>query len=762
MRRPVVWVSLAFTVGIGAAFALHPPLEGVLVAGLGVALGGVPVLLSRPLARSLTILLLVGCAGAGLALIHRAPPGPWDAASLMGRHATFTGLVAARLGPQRFVLAVEAAEGFPQVRGGRLLVAARSRLALEVGDRVRVVGRVHPLRGPRNPGEPEPEAWAARLRVRARLVAERVEGLERGAGFRLLRWAAVARQRLQETYRQALPEPYGAVLSGLVLGTEVEDEGLVRAFRDAGLSHVLVASGAQLAVVGGMLHFLLRGTPRWFRALTVLAGVLAFALVAGWEPSMARAAGMSVVAVAAELVRREPDALTGLGWAVLVLLAANPSLALDVGFQLSVAATWGLVTLAPSLAQRLAPLPASVRNLVGATLGAQLAVLPLLLWHFGRVPLLAPVTNLLVLPAVGVLVPAGLAVGILGAVWPPLGWLSGAVVEPLVAFVVSVARATSRLPGIVTAIPGPPVWTVALGVALLLVVVRSLQAPVRRETVVAGLAVFLAGGMAVQAFQDLRPDPHLRVVFLDVGGGDSIVVRGPGGRTLVVDGGPNGRALVRFLEREGVRRIEGVVLSHPHADHVAGLLPLLENFAVSAVVDAGYPHPAPPYQAFLRAVRRRGIAYRRARRGMTVRISEDVVARVLWPEDRFIGGRSPVNENSVVIRLRYRERSVLLPGDVEENAEAALVRSGEDLRADVLKIPHQGSRTSSTEEFLREVAPRIAVLSVGARNPFGHPHPQILRRYARLGVRVYRTDEEGAVTVITDGRRLWVETMRSR
>ncbi|MDR7416880.1 MAG: DNA internalization-related competence protein ComEC/Rec2 [Armatimonadota bacterium] len=761
MRRPLVWVSLAFAVGIGAAFVLGPPLEGVLVAGLGVALGGIPFFLSRPLLRSLAVLLLVGCAGAGLALLQRAPPGPWDAASLVGRRVGLVGLVAARPGPGRFVLAVEAAKGHPQVRGGRLLVRARSLPALEVGDRVRVVGEVDSLRGPRNPGEPEPEAWAARLRVRARLAADRVEVLRPGAGFRLLRWASLTRTRLREIYRQALPEPYGSVLSSLVLGTEVEDEGLLRAFREAGLSHVLVASGAQLAVVGGVLHFLLRRTPRWFRASAVLAGVLGFALVAGWEPSMARAAGMSAVAVAAQLLRRDPDALTGLGWAVLVLLAANPALILDVGFQLSVAATWGLVILAPPLAQRLIPLPRPLRNLVGATVGAQLAVLPLLLWHFGRIPLLAPVTNLVALPAVGVLVPAGLAAGILGAVWPPMGWLTAAFMEPLVAFVVSVARAASQLPGATIAFPASSGWAVALGLALL-IAARAFRTLPRMETVAAGCAVGLAGCMALQAFQDLRPDPRLRVVFLDVGSGDSIVVRDPWGRTLVVDGGPDGRPLVRFLEREGVRRVEVVVLSHPHADHVAGLLPLLENFAVSAVVDAGYPHPAPPYQAFLRAVRKRGISYRRARRGMTVRISEDVVVRVLWPEDRFIGGRSPANENSVVIRLRYGERSVLLPGDVEGNAEAALVRSGEDLRADVLKVPHQGSRTSSTEEFLREVAPRFAVLSVGARNPFGHPHPQVLRRYAGLGVRVYRTDEDGAVTVITDGRRLWVETTRSR
>lgn len=753
VRRPLAWCGVALLGGIAAGTLGQPP---PVAAGLGVlaVLVVVPLALATAV-RRWAVLGLVAATGTSLYLAATAPAPPDDAASLAGRDGTLEGLVVAVRDRGRFVLAVERSPEFPGIRRGRLEVRSSSGPEVEVGDRVRVRGRVRPLPEPRNPGDPTPAQRAARWRVGGLLFAEHVAVTSRAAGLPVLRAAARAREALRRSYQGVLPPPLGAVLSALVLGTDVDDEALVRAFRDAGLSHVLVASGAQLAMVASALYFLLRRARPWVRGSATLAGILAFALLSGWEPSMVRALVMASLVVGAAVLRREADPTTALALAAVVLLVINPLMVEDVGWQLSFAATWGLIALAPPIAQRLGGLPRSARQLLSATIGAQVAVLPLLVWHFGRISLLALPANLLALPAVGLVVPLGLALGLLGVVWTPLAWPLVPVVELLCRLVVLVAEVCASLPVGVLPFPAPPWWAIPATFLVLGAGVRVLG----RVRPAVWIALLVAGCTAWSSF----PGPaRLRVTFLDVGQGDSVVVRTPRGRTVVIDGGPDGWATARFLHREGVGRIDLLVLSHAHADHVAGLLPLLENFAVGGVLDVGYPHPTPPYRAFLTTVAARGIPYHRARRGVEVTLEEGVGARVLWPEDQFIAGRSGVNENSAVLRLVHREIAFLFPGDVEENAEAALVSSGEVLRADVLKIPHQGSRTSSTEPFLREVRPRIAILSVGRWNRFGHPHAHTLRRYELWGVRIYRTDRDGAVTVASDGRTLWVQTMRRR
>jgi competence protein ComEC len=294
----------------------------------------------------------------------------------------------------------------------------------------------------------------------------------------------------------------------------------------------------------------------------------------------------------------------------------------------------------------------------------------------------------------------------------------------------------------------------------LLVAGRLLRGGVERPQrllVVAAIAVTIAVWLTALPERDAT----LEVTFLDVGQGDAIWVRAPTGRTMLIDGGPDGRRVVSFLRRK-TRRIDLVVLSHPHADHVGGVVSVLQNFDVGAVLDSGYPHPTPVYRDFLREVALRGIPYRRARSGMVVELGSDVSAHVLWPREPFVEGRSAPNENSVVIRLVYGEVAFLFTGDVEQVAEGMLAEMGEAIRSRVLKVPHQGSRTSSSEAFLDAVRPEIAVLSVGRGNQYGHPHAEVLARYARRGVALYRTDRDGAVAMTSDGRNLWVRKMHRR
>lgn len=752
VRRALLWTCLSFLAGIATGLrtdlALSPVLGIAALLGLACfwAAGRTGLVAAAVLACAFATGLASGASA-------RRPPGADELAGFVGQVVEAEGL--ATSGGSRFVLEAHRVLIPPGARASRVLVRGNTPVA--VGDRVRVRGRVLPLPQARNPGEPDPSRFLYRDRVRAVLKAERVAVLEASRGFPLLRAAARVRTALQAVYRRALLPPLDAMLAGVVLGIPVPDRELREAFRQSGLVHLLVASGAQLSAVATAAYLVLRRCRRTLRGIGSLLAVLWFAVVAGWEPSMARAAVMATVAVAAGMLRREPDPATLLAVAAAALAASNPLLLWDVGFQLSFAATGALVFVAPALQSLLRFGPAWVREGVAAATACQLLLFPLLLWHFKQLHPWAVVANLLALPASSFVVPVGLLGGLVGLVWIPLAvpilWSAGAGC----AYLVWVARTVSALPGATAHVAYPELLATVLGVWALLGV-ACYRGRLRLPHAALGAAAALAVAVWVRA---LAPPRYAEVVFLDVGQGDAVVARGPEGHYVVLDGGPEPQPLLRYLASLG-GRVDVALLSHAHADHVVGLTHVLRKFGAGVVLDSGYPHPTPAYADFLRTVRERSIPYRVARRGIRVELGREGTLEVLWPPASLWEGPSGVNENSLVVLLRWGQVRFLFPGDVEAGAEGALVASGQDLRAHVLKVPHQGSRTSSSEAFLRAVAPQVAVLSVGTGNPYGHPHREVLARYARHGISLYRTDRDGAVVVRTDGRALWVQITRSR
>jgi competence protein ComEC len=280
------------------------------------------------------------------------------------------------------------------------------------------------------------------------------------------------------------------------------------------------------------------------------------------------------------------------------------------------------------------------------------------------------------------------------------------------------------------------------------------------------VAVLLWGRIA-----DARGPARLTLTMIDVGQGDALLVRGPSGQTMLVDGGgeidgrPTGydvgaRRLVPALRRRGVRRVDLVMLSHPHEDHVGGLVAVLQNFSVGLVLDTGVPHPGPSYVQLLRLIEARRVPYRLARRGMQVDLGDGLALKILHPrEPLFQGTSSDANLNSIVARLTFGRVAVLLTGDAEGAAETQLLDLGDDMRSLILKVAHHGSRTGTTPALLEAVRPAVALISVGAMNPFGHPDAEVIERLEDAGAAVYRTDLHGAVTVITDGVRVQIRTV---
>lgn len=256
----------------------------------------------------------------------------------------------------------------------------------------------------------------------------------------------------------------------------------------------------------------------------------------------------------------------------------------------------------------------------------------------------------------------------------------------------------------------------------------------------------------------------LKVIFFDVGQGDSALILFPRGGNILIDGGEKGqgkRVILPYLRKRGIRKLDTVILTHAHSDHVGGLIEILKNLQVELVVDSGYPHTTDIYMEFLELVEEKNIPYKMVRRGQKLTGYTGAEIEFLNPPRPFHEGRgSDINNSSVVVKLTYGEVQFLFCADIEEEIEKDLLNSyGSKLRSSVLKVPHHGSKTSSSLEFIVEVNPDIAVISVGRNNRFGHPDSANIMKYKRTGVRIYRTDINGAITISTDGKSVRESTM---
>lgn len=260
----------------------------------------------------------------------------------------------------------------------------------------------------------------------------------------------------------------------------------------------------------------------------------------------------------------------------------------------------------------------------------------------------------------------------------------------------------------------------------------------------------------------LDPTRTVRVDYLDVGQGDAVLLRSYNGKTVLIDtGGPKARGkLKRALKAEGVTRIDALILTHPHADHIGNATAVLKAFEVGIVYDPGYPHTSATYRKVLELIQQKAVRYKKARAGMRIKLADDVELQILSPGESWIhSDRSVLNCTSVVTRLSYGKVHLLFPGDAEEEVERALLETfPNELQSDVLKVAHHGSKYTSRDAFLDKVKPSIAVIEVGKGNSYGHPHRQVMSRLKERGVRTYTTEVHGRVTVRTDGTRVELAT----
>jgi competence protein ComEC len=792
----LIYLSGAWVVGIylGSKFAL--PLALILI-----GLIPLPLLFFFPQQRK-TIILSAICLIAvfGGAFCYQASLPPEDESHLQfynGQEVEIKGMVSAdpEVRENATHIRLSATEikrnnDWQEVSGDVLLFVPRYP-AYEYGDVLQVTGE---LETPSQLDDFDYEGYLAHQGIYSTMLYPEIEISATGQGFKPLEWVYSLRNSLSQTLAEVLPEPQASLAQGIILGirynipTEVRDD-----FAGTGTAHLLAISGLHLSIMAGILLSIgiwLFGRRRHIYIWLALGIIWLYALITGMHPPVVRGAIMASVFLAAGLLGRQRTAITSLAFAVAIMVGINPQILWDASFQLSFMAMAGLIFIAP-------PFQALGRKAVNATIGdegigvslanittdsfsvtlaAIIAVWPLIAHYFGIVSFVAPLATLLALPALPAIIAAGALAGFIGLVALPIaqaiGWLAWLFISYMLFIVSGFAS-----------LPISSIEVGSVGTTVIVVYYSALAAAVwlgsrKRlgERIKSGasksfslisqspkrwvIPPLLVVAILVSVGGATMPDDELHVSFLDIGQGDAILIQ-KGNQQVLVDGGPSPQALALELgDRMPFwdRTIELVVLTHPHSDHLAGLVEVLQRYQVEQVLYPDLDYESTLYDEWLGLIEEKDIPRTPAQAGQKIDLGDGVIIEVLNPQTPLLTGTSSdINNNSVVLHITMGKVSFLLTADIEQEAEFKLIVLRADLTSTVLKVGHSGSYTSTTSEFLAATSPQVAVISVGD-NPFGHPHAEVVERLEKeLGLsNIFRTDRQGTIEFITNGERLWV------
>jgi competence protein ComEC len=661
---------------------------------------------------------------------------------------------------------------------GRLLITAKGPVPVSYGEELDLYGMIVKPRGERNPGEFDYASYLANQNVFGLMhVRDSSDWTATGRSYAnpLIRHFILPIKHHVMRINHETLSPLGAsIATGLLVGerSEIPSE-VLQAFSYTGTIHILSLSGLHVVFVSALLLGLFGffRVPYVARVYLTLACLVVYIAVADFVPSVVRAAVMTGAVLLGTVLQRRRLLVNNLFVALLIIIISDPLSLFDIGLQLSFTAVLSIVIIYPkleTLCKRfglfLGPHRSFSENIVSLLLvsvAAQIGTIPFTAYYFNKIPLIALAANVLIVPLSSGVMGLGFLSSLSGLFSSTAAQWYANVNDAAIWLMVKIAEVAAKLPFAYLEFYQMTVWSMLAFYLLIFYFLLWNALPVRKYGFMAGLII-----TAVLIWKPIVwNDSKLRIYFLDVGQGDATVVQLPDKKILLIDAGDRNahgdegeKVVAPFLRKIGIQKIDWLVMTHPHDDHIGGVNYLLKHFDVAAIIEPGQFYRSDICDTVLQTMAEKNIPRQTIRSGDALAIDREVALYCLHPSDEFVSATAPApfntNNASVVLKLEYRDVQVLFMGDAEIESDAKIARYGNFLQSAIVKVAHHGSWNGTSNEFISLVQPRYAVVSCGEFNKFNHPSPAVMKNLSSLSEEVFRTDRHGAVIFATDGKQI--------
>ncbi|MFC1501911.1 DNA internalization-related competence protein ComEC/Rec2 [bacterium] len=657
-------------------------------------------------------------------------------------------------------------------------IYTESRISLSYGDVIMLQCNLFEPRGKRNPGGFDHKAYLARKKIVVISKSQDLKSLQiiaKGKGNPILRECIYpVRRFINKTLNQSATGQSKAILQALLIG---EKSGLVPEMRDAfakaGIIHLLAVSGLHVGfvLIIFMTVFCLIRLPYSLRVVLTILGLIFYTLLTEGKAPVVRATLMTTLYLISTIIERRSDPLNIIGFAGLLILFINPQALFDIGFQLSFTAVLSILTFYKRLTV-LPPISFLLKRYAGnplikytltillVSLSAQIGTIPFTVIYFNRLPILSILVNIIAIPLTGLVLALGFTTVLMSLISAWIGQVYGTLNNEILHIFIQIIQWIGKIPFSYVYLPTPDLLHVITYFSSILLLFH-LHNRVWRKRWVFLLLISLNGFIWNKAL--LNRYHHLTWTQFDVGQGDSAIIELPRGNYILIDGGnktphfDNGEHVVApYLRRRGIHTLDAVILSHPHNDHIGGLLYILNCFNVKKVIAAQSVLSSPLSKQFIEIIRRKEIPLQTI--SSQVNLTHYPGVNILFSNPMLfntddITHKFHTNNQSLIVRISFGRTHLLFMGDAEHDAEKNLLQTNMPIHSNGIKVGHHGSHTSSGESFIKDVNPDAAVISVG-ENKHGHPSAKVLQRFERLKIPVYRTDLSGAVIFRSNGESL--------